>query len=99
MQSRELKTGIVVNPRPRCVEPLDMDRPQRKKVKMYSVGDYVEIWSLNCQSWIKDGEVTETVDGKCIRDGVKLRAGSMKVVYMDGERFKWVPPQLAEEHL
>merc|ERR1711920_299878 len=65
----------------------------------YGVGDYVEIWSTQCDNWIKDGEVIETVDRKCRRDGVKLRAGSMKVLYMKGERFKWVPPQLAEEHL
>lgn len=72
---------------------------QRKKVKAYRVGDLVEIWSLKYKKWIQDAEVVDVVKEKVLRDGIHCRAGSVKVLYSSGSRFKWVPPQLIETDL
>lgn len=72
---------------------------QRKKVKAYHVGDVVEIWSAKHKKWIKDAEVIDTVKEKCYKDGVNVRAGSVKVLYNTGEHAKWEAPQYAGERV
>jgi len=72
---------------------------QRKKAKAYRVGDLVEVRSVKHDTWIRDAEIIDTVQDKCLKDGFTLRAGSVKVLYNNGERFRWVPPHHAQEHL
>lgn len=72
---------------------------QRRKARAYHVGDLVEIWSVKYDKWIRDGEVMDVVREKCCKDGVNLRAGSVKVLYSSGARFKWMPPKQVSEHL
>jgi hypothetical protein len=82
---------------PQLSEHQHTHMPQRKKAKMYTIGDWVEIWSGFTQRWMH-GEVIDTVREGCTRDTVELRAGSAKVRY-HGDRFKWVEPQFSEELL
>lgn len=72
---------------------------QRKHIKLYKVGDMVEVYSLKSQEWIEDAEIAEVVTESCVRDKLQIRAGSMKVLYSNRRRFKWVAPQQVNEHL
>jgi hypothetical protein len=92
----------LVTPLPAAVTPeaevgaMDMVREetrQRKRVKLYVTGDLVDVYSSHNKKWFTDGEIADvTKDGMQI-DGFQVRAGSMKVVYDNGSRFKWVAPQ------
>lgn len=59
----------------------------------------MEIYSESDQQWIRDGEVEEVVTESIYRDGLNVRAGSMKITYNNGMRFKWVAPQQMEQYL
>lgn len=72
---------------------------QRKRLKLWSRGDMVEIFSKKNQKWFLDAEITDVVYEGGIRDGFRVAAGSMKVVYDNGSRFKWVGPNEMEELL
>lgn len=72
---------------------------QRKKVKLYSLGDQVEVWSSKNNVWYMDAEVVDVAKETSQIDGIRIKAGSMKVVYDNGARFKWVPPQQMEGYL
>merc|ERR1719203_713358 len=72
---------------------------QRKAIKAFKVGDQVEVYSVKNDCWMLDGEVTEDVSETCTKDGVKVRAGSMKIVYAEGKQFKWLPPSLFGTHV
>jgi len=57
-------------------------------VKLYAKGDLVDVYSSHNKKWFTDGEIVDnTKDGMQI-DGFKVRAGSMKIVYDNGSRFK-----------
>lgn len=66
-------------------------------MKLFAKGQRVEIFSHTLREWMLDGEVVEVVTERCTRDGIQVRAGSTKVVYGKGQRYKWVPPSLLEE--
>merc|ERR1740121_481744 len=72
---------------------------QRSKMKMYEIGDVVEVFSLKSQKWILDGEIADLVKETCVKDGFKIRAGSIKVLYENATRFKWVAPQNVPDHI
>jgi len=72
---------------------------QRRKVPRFNRGEAVEVWSMKYNRWVRDAEVADMVTESCERDGMKLRAGSVKVVYKNQGRFKWIPPQLVVDHL
>jgi len=69
---------------------------QRKRVKGYTPGDRVEVLSNRHGKWM-DGEVLEVVTESCIKDGIKVRAGSTKVLFNDGAHFKWMSPVQFED--
>lgn len=75
------------------------DIAQRKKVKRFRPGDQVEVWSIKYDRWIGDAEIVEVLTESAIRDGNNIRAGSVKVLYKNKGRFKWIPPQLVDEVL
>jgi len=77
----------------------DSGSKQRKPVKKYAIGDPVEVFSLSNQTWILDGEVGDIVNETCIRGKFKLRAGSVKVLFDNATRFKWVAPADLENHV
>lgn len=79
--------------------PCDDLPKMRHPVKLYSPGDAVEFYSARHNRWMLDAEVTEMLPETAQRDGVKIRAGSMKVVYAGGARFHWVAPQQMNELL
>merc|ERR1712117_1002402 len=90
----QLPSSKVASPSPK--EDCDgefMDAVQRQIAKAYRVGDLVEVRSINHDTWIMDAEIVDRVTEKCEKDGKTRRAGSVKVLYNDGERFRWVPPQ------
>lgn len=68
----------------------EVQSKQRKTVELWPVGSQVEIYSASRQCWIPDGEVVEVVWESCMRDDNKVSAGSTKIVYDHGARFKWV---------
>lgn len=70
---------------------------QRKKLKLFGKGDVCEVFSVKHGKWYLDAEITETTDESCYLDGFRVVAGSMKVVYDNGTRFKWVAPHEMEE--
>lgn len=72
---------------------------QRKKLKLFRKGDVVEVYSSKHQTWYEDAEVVDVVKETTVLEGIKVRAGSMKVVYSGGSRFKWVTPQQMGEVL
>lgn len=72
---------------------------QRRTVRLYAQGDVVEIYSEKDQAWMLDGEVEEVTNESSHRDGFNIRAGSMKVTYCNGMRFKWIAPQQMEQYL
>jgi len=74
-----------------------LDQLQRERVKLFARGDRVEIFSDTAQEWMLDGEVVAVVRERCTRDGLSLRAGSTKVVYGNGRRYKWLSPCMLEE--
>lgn len=72
---------------------------QRKVQKTFKVGDLVEVYSVKNNKWMTDAEVVEFASEACNKDGLKLRAGSLKIIYAHGSQFKWIPPQHIEELL
>jgi len=72
---------------------------QRKRIKLFAIGDQVEVWSSKNNMWYMDAEVVDIAKETGAIDGLKIKAGSMKVVYDNGSRFKWVPPQQMEGYL
>lgn len=72
---------------------------QRKRIKLYAIGDQVEVWSSKNDIWYMDAEVIDIAKEASSIDGIRIKAGSMKVVYDNGARFKWVPPQQMEGYL
>lgn len=72
---------------------------QRRKVKLYAIGDIVEVFSISQGRWTLDGEVSDVVDEACIKDKFRLRAGSMKVHFENATKFKWVAPEQISEHV
>jgi len=76
-----------------------VDQIQRERVKLFARGDRVEVFSDTAQEWMLDGEVVEVVKERCTRDGLHLRAGSTKVVYGNGRRYKWLSPCMLDDML
>lgn len=76
-----------------------MESVQRRRLKLYRKGDMVEAFSARHQAWFQDAEIAHVVKESITLDGKKVRAGSMKVVYDNGSRFKWVPPQQMDEFI
>jgi len=72
---------------------------QRKRVKLYAKGDLADVYSTHHKKWFTDAEIVEVTKEGMQRDGFRVRAGSMKVVYNNGSRFKWVAPQQMEDVL
>lgn len=70
---------------------------QRRKVKRFRAGDVVEVYSSKRQKWFLDGIVMEVAHETGFHDGVKVGAGSIKVVYDHGTTFKWVPLQQMQD--
>merc|ERR1719189_903510 len=68
----------------------EVQSKQRKTVRLYPRGSQVEISSASQQRWIPDGEVVEVAWESGVRDNIKVSAGSTKIVYSQGARFKWV---------
>jgi len=71
----------------------------RKKMRIFNPGALVEVWSEAAQRWHDDGEVIETIEETTECHGIVLNAGSMKVIYARGARFKWVDPAVATKLL
>lgn len=91
-------------PEPELDSPSDAtsigsSRSQRKKVKLFAVGDNVEIFSSKSQKWVLDAQVIDVTHESLNVSGFRVRAGSMKVVYDNGMRFKWVAPQQMQDLL
>lgn len=76
-----------------------LDYIQRRPVKVFQKGASVEVFCSELQRWFADGEVLDVVHEGCARDGFKLRAGSMKVIYDRGAHYVWVAPHTAMEFL
>merc|ERR1719410_1291088 len=72
---------------------------QRKSFKPYETGDPVDVWSTRLARWITDGEVGEMTKETIMDHGFKIRAGSVKVFYENGTKFKWVPPSQIQDFL
>lgn len=72
---------------------------QRKRVRLYVKGDVVDVYSMKHQQWFEDAEIAEVVTESKVVDGYRVRAGSMKVIYDNGARFKWIAPQQMEDFL
>lgn len=72
---------------------------QRKPMRLYSRGDYVQVYSNAANSWHDDGVIIEVTEEKAMRDGFSIPAGSMKAQYSGGRRFKWVTPTQSAEFL
>lgn len=79
----------------RKLEPDDAPK-MRRKVKLYSPGDVVELYSTKHKRWMMDAEVAEVLTETSHQGGMKIRAGSTKVIYASGSRFQWVAPQQME---
>jgi len=72
---------------------------QRHKVKLFHVGDMVEVFSSSLQRWYPDGVVVEVATEPARTLSGAVHAGSTKVVYANGLRFKWIPLQDAPDML
>lgn len=72
-------------------------RRQRTKVKLYAKGDVVEVYSVNHKKWFLDAEIIDVVRETAYFEGVRVSAGSMKIAYDNGTRYKWVAPHEASE--
>jgi len=71
----------------------------RKKVKLYSIGAFVEVWSAVHQSWMLDGEVARIASESSVENGLQIVAGSTLVIHSNGMNGLWLPPQLVDTHL
>lgn len=76
-------------------EPLRL----RKKVKLYSKGAFVEVWSAVHQQWVVDGEVVDIAHATRIEHGLRIAAGSVLVGYASGSKYAWLLPQHVETRL
>jgi len=70
---------------------------QRKMVRLFRKGSFVEIYSCSQQRWFLDGEVIDIAWQSGVMDGVSVSAGSTKIVYGHGMYFKWVESQRLTE--
>lgn len=96
-------------PRPQALEPVQEPRPSptvveaarrlRKRVKVYSPGDVVELYNVHSAEWVLDGEVVDVASETINIDGQTIVAGSMKVEFNGGANFEWVAPAASEELL
>lgn len=84
---------------PAEVEEAGRSSRQRKRIKLWTKGDCVEVYSVKHQKWFNDAEIVEVVTETCVREGYRVNAGSMKVVYENGTRFKWVAAQEMDQFL
>lgn len=71
-------------------------RRQRTKMKLFQKGDVVEVFSTKHNKWYLDAEVVDVLSESSLVDSIRVSAGSMKVVYDNGQRFKWVAPHEME---
>lgn len=72
---------------------------QRKRVKLYAVGDVVEFFGMSQQKWFDDAEIASVVTESFMQNNLRVAAGSMKVVYNDGSQFRWVAPHEMEDFI
>merc|ERR1719330_762250 len=72
---------------------------QRKPIKVYGKGEYVQVYSNAANIWHDDGVIIEVIEEQSMKDGFLLAAGSMKAQYSNGKRFKWVTPLQADSSL
>jgi len=79
--------------------PVEEKTVQRKRIKPFEKGDPVEVWSARLSNWVTDGEVGEMTKETIMDHGFKIRAGSVKVFYDNGSKFKWVPPSQIGDYL
>merc|ERR1719469_1746145 len=59
----------------------------------------LRVYSQKHKTWMLDAEIVDVVRESCVIDGFQVRAGSMKVEYANGARYKWVAPQQVEQEL
>lgn len=65
-------------------------------MRLFAKGDMVEVFSAR-YGWLPDGQVVEVTTEGGRRDNAEVVAGSMKVIYDNECRFKWVsPPEMGE---
>lgn len=103
MQHMEHLRGPNSEPLPEFMEDdgvpvADCMSVQRRRVKLFSPGDIVKVYSEKYQEWMLNGEVAEVVLKSSVRDGIQIRAGSTKIVYSAGRRFKWLSPSVLERY-
>lgn len=72
---------------------------QRRRVKLFNVGDFVKVYSRKDGEWLDDGEVTDVVLQACVKEGVQIRAGSTRVIYANHRRHKWLSPLELERNV
>lgn len=70
---------------------------QRRVVRFFPRGSFVEIYSQSQQRWILDGEVAGIVYDSCVMDGVEVSAGSTKIIYDNGKYYRWVASAFLHE--
>lgn len=70
---------------------------QRKIVRPFRKGSKVEVYSCSQRRWFLDGEVTEIAWESGAVEGVKVSAGSTKIVYGRDKYFTWVESQRLAE--
>lgn len=70
------------------------EAPARLRVptKLPNKGDLVEVHSSSHDKWFPDGEIVAINRDACQVGGLSVMAGSVKVVFDKGKRFKWVGP-------
>lgn len=83
-------------PEPVAALPIEVeasDARQRKAVRKPMLNDRYEVWSEECKKWINDGVIIDRAleDLWVGRSNLKVRQGSVKVWYDNGNRVKWVP--------
>lgn len=64
----------------------------------FNKGDQVDIWSHTENKWFTDGVIEETRDeASTTVDGKPLPAGAAKIVYSNGQRGKWLQPEILND--
>jgi hypothetical protein len=97
-QAPRARTATAHPDDPPDVTKEDFESRQRRKVKIYQVGEQVEVFSMKRGVWVLDGEIADVVSEACTKDNFKLRAGSIKVLFDNATMYKWIlPGRVAEQ--
>lgn len=78
------------------VSPHGSRRKRKSSIGGFRPGQHVNVFSKKDRCWFEDGMLMVKLKKDDRLDGFELEAGSVKVRYGEGKRFKWLAPAMQD---